>query len=166
MVNSVFSLELLALTKIAIRTYSDPDIKAFQCEKRYFLRFVSAEQWKPVIKKKLSSFNLPLVLEKKVIALMQPLSAQIDQWVLDHFSILKYCVFQPLIEYVWKDNGTIDRLKTAKGYIQCETNNLYMRFQMACVYWLEEEAKQLWGKIPGASRHRLDAIRVSPLSSR
>ncbi|GFT47884.1 uncharacterized protein NPIL_682801 [Nephila pilipes] len=166
MVNSVFSLELLALTKIAIHTYSDPDIKSFQCEKRYFLNYVSAKQWEPIMEKKLSSLNLPLVLEKKVIALIQPLRAEIEQWILDHFSILEYCTLEPLIEYVWKDNGTIDRLKTAKGYIQCETNNLILRFQMACIYWLEEEAKQLWEKMPEASRKHLDAIRVSPLSSR
>ncbi|GFT49942.1 hypothetical protein NPIL_539261 [Nephila pilipes] len=97
---------------------------------------------------------------------MQPLRAQIDQWVLDHFFILEYSIFQPLIEYVWKDNGTNERLKTAKSYIQCERNNLFLRFRMACVYWLEKEAKQLWDKMPETSRRRFDAIRVCPLCFR
>ncbi|GFT07739.1 hypothetical protein NPIL_315941 [Nephila pilipes] len=166
MVNFVFTLELLALTKIAIHTYSDTDIKAFQHEKWDILSFESAKQWEPIMKKKLSSLNLPLILEKKVIALMQPLRAEMGQWILDHLSIFKYCTNEPLIEYVWKDNGTIDRLKTAKGFIQCETNNLYLRFQIACVYWLHEEAKQLWGKMPERNKRRFDAIRVDSLSFR
>ncbi|GFT12610.1 uncharacterized protein NPIL_356721 [Nephila pilipes] len=165
MVNSIFSLELLALTKIAIHICSDPDIKAFQYRKRNSLRFVPAKRWESVMKKKLSSLNLPLKHEKKVIALMQPLSAQIDQWVMDHFSILKYCMFEQLIEFVWKDNGTIDRLKTAKSYIQRENNILFLRFQMACVYWLEDEAKRLWEKMPETSRRRLAAFDGCSVSS-
>ncbi|GFU62423.1 uncharacterized protein NPIL_588651 [Nephila pilipes] len=165
MVDSVFTLELLALTKFAIQIHSDPDIKAFQSKKQYFFRYMSAKEWEPVMEKKISSLNLPMILKKKVIALMQPISVQIDQWALDHFSISK-CIFEHLTEYVWKDNGTIDRLKTANNYIQCENNNLVLRFLMACVYWLEEEAKQLWGKMPETSRRRLDGTYICPLSSR
>ncbi|GFT34324.1 uncharacterized protein NPIL_85101 [Nephila pilipes] len=166
MVNSAFSLELFALTKFAIHILSDPDIKAFQYKNRTLIRSMSAKQWEPIIMKKLSSSDLPLLLKKKVIGLIQPLSVEIDQWTCDHYSILKYYKHESLNEYVWKDNGTIDRLKTAKNYIQCESNSLFRRFRMACVYWLEEEAKQLWEKMPESSRRRLDAIRDDSLSDR
>ncbi|GFU10252.1 hypothetical protein NPIL_296681 [Nephila pilipes] len=166
MVHSVFSLELFALTKFAVLIHNVPDIKDFQYKNGYFFRIMSAKQWEPFMKKSLSSLNIPLSLKNKVIALMQPISVQIDQWVWDHFNILKNIAHLMLIEYVWKDDGTIDRLKTAKNYIQCETNNIMLRFQMACVYWLEEEAKQLWKKMPETCRRRLDATDVHPLSSR
>ncbi|GFS70175.1 uncharacterized protein NPIL_137221 [Nephila pilipes] len=165
MVNSVFSLELLALTKIAIHILSDPDIKAILYKNQTLISSMSAKIWEPIIMKKWSSSDLPLLLKKKVIALIQPLSVEIDHWTMDHVFILKHYKNESLNKYVWKDNGTIDRLKTAKKYIQCESNSFFRRFHMACGYWLEEEAKQLWEKMPETSRRRLDAIRVDPLNS-
>ncbi|GFS51937.1 hypothetical protein NPIL_273991 [Nephila pilipes] len=98
MVNSVFSIELLAQTKIAIHTYSDTYITAFQPKKRYILSFGSAKQWEPIMKKKLSSLNLPLKFEKRIKAFMKPLTAQMDEWKFDHNSSLKYCSFEVSIE--------------------------------------------------------------------
>ncbi|GFU52703.1 uncharacterized protein NPIL_453791 [Nephila pilipes] len=166
MVNPVFSLESLALTKIAIHVYSDPDIKISQCRKRGSLEFLPQDDWEPFMQKKFSSLNLPLILEKKLNALMKPLSDEICQWKVEHFPILNYCVLEQSIEYVWNYYGTIDRIKTAESYIQCESNIIFLRFKMASVYWLEEEAKQLWEKMNENSRRRLSAFRVSRESYR
>ncbi|GFS41143.1 uncharacterized protein NPIL_381401 [Nephila pilipes] len=166
MVNPVFSLESLALTKTAIQIYSDPGFNILQCRKRCSLESPPTDDWENIIKKKISSLNLPLILEKNIYALMKPLSDEIDQWKEQHFPILYYGILEQFIEYVWKDNGTIDRIRTAKIYIQCESNNIYLRFKMACVYWLEEEAKQLWEKMEEISRKRLSGFRVFQKNSR
>ncbi|GFU16429.1 hypothetical protein NPIL_112011 [Nephila pilipes] len=121
MVNPAFSLESLALSKIAILVYSDPDIKISQCRKRGSLEFLPQDDWKPIIQKKFSSLNLPLILGKKLKALMKPFDDEINVWKVEHFPILNDFVLEQSIEYVWNYYGTIDRIKTAESYIQCES---------------------------------------------
>ncbi|GFS81861.1 uncharacterized protein NPIL_189321 [Nephila pilipes] len=151
MINSIFSLELLALTKIAVCVYSESDVKTWQCV------FMQENNWN-LVEKRFSSLKLPSILEKKLIALMKPINAQIEQWEWDHCPILRSCSWRPPTEYIWKDNGTIDRIKTAKAYVQCGNNDASMRFQMACVYWMEEEVKKLWEEMPEDLRRHLSSV--------
>ncbi|GFU22967.1 hypothetical protein NPIL_269941 [Nephila pilipes] len=72
---------------------------------------------------------------------------EINEWKIDHSSILECPSLESPIDYVWKGTETIDRLKTAKSFIQSKRNDLSKRFQMAGVYWLEEETEQMWDEI-------------------
>ncbi|GFT02621.1 hypothetical protein NPIL_496141 [Nephila pilipes] len=156
MVNSIFSLELLSMTKVAVLLYSDPDISVSQNG------FVSVKERDTTVEKKLSNLDLPPVIKRTITRLSKPLSDQIKQWVLDHLSILNFGTSIPPNKYVFKDNGTIDRIKTAKNYIENENNNVYLRFLMASVYWFEEEARTLWNEMPRAIRSHLFSIRPYP----
>ncbi|GFS68753.1 uncharacterized protein NPIL_668021 [Nephila pilipes] len=155
MIHSVYSLEQLAVTKIAIHIYNENDFNVLFQGSPERLRFLLAEEWEPILKRKLTSLKLPLILQKKVIHLIRPLSNEIDEWKLDHFAIIEYSSLKPPIEYVWKGKGKIDRLKTAANYIQCENYDIVKRFRMACVYWFQEEAKQLWKKMSKTTRKKL-----------
>ncbi|GFT59478.1 uncharacterized protein NPIL_286671 [Nephila pilipes] len=152
MITSVYSLEQLALTKIAIHIYNENDFNDFFQGSPGFLRLISAEESEPILKRKLTSLKLPLILQKKVIHLIRPLSNEIHEFKLNHSEIIEYSSLETPIEYVWKGTGKIDRLKTAASYIQCENYDLSKRFRMACVYWFQEEAKQLWKKMPESTR--------------
>ncbi|GFS41150.1 uncharacterized protein NPIL_381431 [Nephila pilipes] len=164
MIHSVYSLQQLALTKIAIHIYNENDFNALFRGSPERLRFLLAEEWVPILKRKLTSLKLPLILQKEVILLIRPLSNEIDEWKLDHFSIMECSSLDPPIEYVWKGKGKIDRLKTAASYIQREIYDLSKRFRMACVYWFQEEAKQLWKKMPETTRRKFSICLVLPLS--
>ncbi|GFT26108.1 uncharacterized protein NPIL_570701 [Nephila pilipes] len=160
MITSVYSLEQLALTKIAIHIYNENEFNDFFRWSLGFLGLISAEEWEPILKRKLTSLELPLILQKKVIRLIKPISYEIDAFKLDHSDIIEYSSLETPIEYVWKGNGKIDRLKTAASYIQCEKYDLSKRFRMACAYWFKEEAKQLWKKMPETTRKNLSTCSV------
>ncbi|GFU17456.1 uncharacterized protein NPIL_293351 [Nephila pilipes] len=166
MITSVYSLEQLALTKIAIHIYNENDFKNFFRLSPGFSRLILAEEWEPILKRKLKSLKLPLILQKKVIHLIQPLSNEIDEFKLDHSDIIEYSSLETPIEYVWKGIGKIDRLKTAASYIQCEKYDLSKRFRMACVYWFHEEAKQLWKNMPETTRKNLSTFSVHDFNCR
>ncbi|GFT21024.1 hypothetical protein NPIL_385911 [Nephila pilipes] len=155
-----FSLRTLILTKIAIQIYRHPDINTLERETREGIRFISAEKWEPIAKKKLSSLNLPWTIQREVIALMIPLSVEIGDRQYDHYPILDRRVWKPSIDYIWKENGTINRKETTKNFIKCESNDVLQRFRMAYVYWLEEEAKKLWQEMPETTRSSLSVISV------
>ncbi|GFT05371.1 hypothetical protein NPIL_629301 [Nephila pilipes] len=69
-------------------------------------------------------------------------------------------LFRP-IKFVFKGNGTIDRLKTAKSLIESQSSDISKRFELACVYWMEEETKKLWDEMNETARRELSATRMS-----
>ncbi|GFT10594.1 hypothetical protein NPIL_4591 [Nephila pilipes] len=140
MFNPVLSLELLSLKKVAVLMHSDPDIRVL--EKGTALE----KEWGPVVEKKVSTLDLPPIVKKKIPPLLKHICNVVHLWEMDHVPILGYSLWKKDIEYVWNDDITIDGLKTAKIYIHRENHSLCERFLMACVYWLEEEAKDLWKK--------------------
>ncbi|GFU03547.1 uncharacterized protein NPIL_442471 [Nephila pilipes] len=146
MINS-FSLEFLALSKVAICVYSNPNIEVLENETHDINGVLLLKQWEILASEKVSILNLPVILKEKIIAFIRQLSDEINAWKIDHSSILECPSLESPIDYVWKGIGTIDRLKTAKSFIQSKRNNLSKRFQMACVYWLQEETKQMWDEI-------------------
>ncbi|GFT51527.1 hypothetical protein NPIL_435551 [Nephila pilipes] len=158
MMDSLLSLEVLAIRKIAIRFYDDLDINTLEHGPVLFSKLSSSEKWEPIVKKKMWSIKLPLILQKKIIRSMRVLHVEIGEWKLDHSSILKYTSVEPPIKYVWKGDGTIDRLKTAMSYIQNESYDLSKRFQMARVYWFHKEAEQMWKNMPDTTRRNLSAF--------
>ncbi|GFS37952.1 uncharacterized protein NPIL_648111 [Nephila pilipes] len=158
--DSEFSLRTLILTKIAIQIYRHPDIKTLERERCEVIRYIPAEIWEPIAKEKLSSLNLPWTIHREVIALMIPLSVEIDDWEYDHYPILYNRLLKLPIDYIWKENGTIDRIETAKNFIKGESHDISLRFRMTCVYWLEEEAKKLWQEMSETTRSSLSVISV------
>ncbi|GFT40282.1 hypothetical protein NPIL_418091 [Nephila pilipes] len=142
-----FSLEFLALSKVAICVYSNPNIEVLENETHDINGVLLLKQWEILASEKVSFLNLPVILKEKIIAFMRQLSDEINAWKIDHSSILECPSLESPIDYVWKGIGTIDRLKTTKSFIQSKRNDLSKRFQMACDYWLEEETKQMWDEI-------------------
>ncbi|GFS81865.1 uncharacterized protein NPIL_189341 [Nephila pilipes] len=161
MLPSMFSLRSLALAKVAVVICNDPEIRVSHYVSRHLSDECIAKQMKRIllIQKKISNLNLPLVLEKDMNILMGPISDEIAGWKMDHSTILGDTVMGDDMEYIWKDKGTIDRLKTAKHYTECESKDISLRFQMACVYWLEDAAKRLWDEMPETTRRDLSAVR-------
>ncbi|GFT63226.1 retrovirus-related Pol polyprotein from transposon 297 [Nephila pilipes] len=130
MTNSVLSLELLALTKIAIQVYRHPDISALEDEAQSIIKYMSVQEWEPKVREKVS--YLPSSLQKKVVALIIPLSYQINNWYTDHIAILECDLREHPVEFVWKYNGIIDRLKTAKSFIHTVPRAMSLGIRKCC----------------------------------
>ncbi|GFT10598.1 hypothetical protein NPIL_4611 [Nephila pilipes] len=155
MFNPVLSLELLSLKKVAVLMHSDPDIRDLE------KGFVIEEKWAAVVKKKVSTLDLPPIIKKRIPPLLKDIRNVVDRWEMDHITILGRCSWENDIECVWNDDLTINGLKTAKIFIQNENHSLVKRFLMACVYWLEEETKDLWKKLPENVKANCSSIHVS-----
>ncbi|GFT29173.1 uncharacterized protein NPIL_671431 [Nephila pilipes] len=159
------SLEWLALTKSATLVYNDIELSEhIKPTANYFIS-VDLKELDPILKKKVWSLDLPLLIKKKITFQMRQLKREIENWYCDHKLMFKKGLFRP-IKFVWKGNGKIDRLKTARSIIECKSCDISKRFQMACVYWLEEETKKLWDEMNETARRDLSAKRLSYIECR
>ncbi|GFU25226.1 uncharacterized protein NPIL_675751 [Nephila pilipes] len=154
------SLEWLTLRKVATLVYNDIELSEHLRPKEMYLESADLEKLDPILKKKVWSLDLPLMIKKKITVKMRQLKRETKNWYYDHKLMFKNDLFRP-IKFVWKGNGTIDRLKTAKSLIECKSSDISKRFQMACVYWLEEETKKLWDEMNETARRELSATRLS-----
>ncbi|GFT29333.1 hypothetical protein NPIL_475081 [Nephila pilipes] len=157
--SSVLSLEWLAATKIATLVYSDIELSEHIKPRGEYFVSADLEKLDPILKKKVWSLDLPLLIKKKITFQMRQLKREIENWYCDHKLMFKKDLFRP-IKFVWKGNGKIDRLKTARSLIECQSSDISKRFQLACVYWLEEETKKLWDEMNETARRELSALRI------
>ncbi|GFY49420.1 uncharacterized protein TNIN_300281 [Trichonephila inaurata madagascariensis] len=157
MLNFILSLEHLAMMKIAVDMYNDPEIRAFENDS-YSITAMPMEKLEPLVKKKMPNLDIFPRLQQRIIGLMRPISYEITTWLQDHHDILEIKTLEPAIEFSWKSNGTIDRMKTAKNLMRSENFNILLRFRMACVYWSEEDARRLWNEmLPSERRYHCDS---------
>ncbi|GFU37764.1 uncharacterized protein NPIL_313611 [Nephila pilipes] len=153
------SLEWLALTKVATLVYNDIELSEHLKPEETYLVSADLEKLDPILKKKVWSLDLPLMIKKKITVQMRQLKRETKNWYYDHKLMFKNDLFRP-IKFVWKGNGTIDRLKTAKSLIECKSSDISKRFELACVYWMEEETKKLWDEMSETARRDLSATRL------
>ncbi|GFT16009.1 uncharacterized protein NPIL_378521 [Nephila pilipes] len=151
MLNFILSLEHLALIKIAVDIYNDPEIRSFENES-YSITSMPMEKLEPLVKKKMLNLDIFPRLQKRIIGLMRPISYEITTWLQDHHDVLEIKTLEPSIEFSWQSNGTINRLKTAKNIMRSEDFSVLMRFRMACIYWSEEDARRLWKDLHPSDR--------------
>ncbi|GFT74431.1 uncharacterized protein NPIL_283161 [Nephila pilipes] len=110
------------------------------------------KSWEDLVEKKISSFSLPPLLRSEFFDIIRSVTAEIDQWIKDHYRILfhylheersVYCYFQ------WNSLGKIDRQKTARTLITIEGLHPDDHFNVALNYGMMDQLLAvMYGKTP------------------
>ncbi|GFT86811.1 uncharacterized protein NPIL_227601 [Nephila pilipes] len=138
------SLEDIAVAKIAVDVYSDPAVMEMEMVSKIYK--TPDKRWKPIIENLIPSRIYHKQLQRKIIAMMRPISYEYMLWK------CSYVYFtggqDPLPNDLhWKSDGTIDRLETANLLIESATFPMTQRFRLACNCWLEEDVLKVWDKM-------------------
>ncbi|GFT16021.1 uncharacterized protein NPIL_378561 [Nephila pilipes] len=134
------TLEHLALVKVAIITYYSPEITDIKEKFKKGIGSMDSREWKPLLLEKLKNSVLPHILHEKLLGVLQPISLEIESWTED----MLYCGIHKPLDICWKSFGTIDRLETAKRFVQSEDSNVIQRFAMACHFWMSDDVLKIW----------------------
>ncbi|GFW76128.1 hypothetical protein TNCV_2057751 [Trichonephila clavipes] len=118
-VNFLPSLQHLAIVKAAVAVFTNHEVMEFEKKLRITTgcSFFNAERiaWEPFLWKKISLLSLPVVFQKKVLALMMPFSFEYWMYHYDHHGRFKNDLCCNHINHiVWNSFGMIDRFKTAE----------------------------------------------------
>ncbi|GBM03279.1 hypothetical protein AVEN_142565-1 [Araneus ventricosus] len=156
------SLQHLAAVKVALAVYYD-DIIQLSGESILsdeVCRTTYKESW--IMIQKIASVKLskllPESLQKQVVQLIQPMSSEAQIWITNHSVIKKHVKKDFANNLCWKPEGTIDRIKTAKQFIQNKKIDTRVRFVIACIYFLESEILTLWREMSAFRRMSIPRI--------
>lgn len=154
------SLEHITLVKIAAILWNLPDVRALMmkfclplqpCEES-----PSRKKWQAVeeiVIEKVSKLPQPRHLQEKVLGLVKPIGLQILKWIEYHCK--NFLGVNLPNEFCWMAQGTLDKKKTAGVLIKDEQMDITERYNLACIYCLEEDIPKLWNKIPENRRNFL-----------
>ncbi|GFT34286.1 uncharacterized protein NPIL_311341 [Nephila pilipes] len=101
----------------------------------------------------LSSLDLPNVLKKPTMGIIQALGIEIANWCLWHKVFLIDATLDYWNRIQWYSHGTINRLETARALIRDENISIGQRFNLACAYYLESDVRTLWKDMSLEYRH-------------
>ncbi|GBN85491.1 hypothetical protein AVEN_122091-1 [Araneus ventricosus] len=153
----LLSLKEMALRRVAVLLWSDSDILAsiskFQMSEFAFDK--TGREWRVTIedkiKDKMFKLKLPESLTKQMIVLIRPNSLEIRRWKKSH----EYYLWMKIREILpnsakpcWTTAGTIDNKKTAEKLVRCYVLDVVERYELACLYCLEDGIPLLWEKVP------------------
>ncbi|GFU24543.1 uncharacterized protein TNCV_2264951 [Trichonephila clavipes] len=148
------SLQHILHVKIASIICRIPEVKASIVESRNKLHFSPSQEWTALINKKISLLGLPSLLQKRIDHLILPISLTMIEWLSYHLSILGF--EDDLLNCLhWKSDGTIDELETATSLVRNENIRIDRRFNLACIYCLENDIRELWKKLYWYQQHYL-----------
>ncbi|GFT07733.1 uncharacterized protein NPIL_315921 [Nephila pilipes] len=137
------SLENIAALPFAITLYNDSEMQQFFKNTKFWLS--PNEEWKVIMKKKISNSVYSEPLQEKIMSLMKPMNYEVEMWKKQHKSFYGKEVEQRITsKFHWKMDGTIDRLKTASFLIQSDVLQMRHRFRLACNYWPKERVISIW----------------------
>ncbi|GFS68001.1 uncharacterized protein NPIL_193571 [Nephila pilipes] len=91
----------------------------------------------------LSSLDLPNVLKNRTMGIIEALSKEIKIWCAGHCVFLIDANLDYWDRIQWYSHGNINRLETARAFIQDENINIRERFNLACAYYLED-VRTMW----------------------
>ncbi|GFT61045.1 uncharacterized protein NPIL_460381 [Nephila pilipes] len=134
------SLQHLALVRVAITAYYSPEITDIKEKFKNGIGSTRIHEWQPLMLKRLKKSVLPHIFHEKLLGILQPISLEIESWEED---MLDLGIHKPL-DICWKSLGTIDRVETAKRFVQSEDSNVIQRFNMACHFWMSDDVLEIW----------------------
>ncbi|GBL90444.1 hypothetical protein AVEN_180284-1 [Araneus ventricosus] len=155
----LLSLKEMALRRVAVLLWSDSDISASILKFPFY--GYGNKEWEKILREtildkvvdKASKLQLPKSLTKQMIDIVLAIGVEIRRWKdmhYDIFSILFEDINLPVWEKLcWTTGGTIDDRKTAEALVRCNVLDVETRFQLACLYCLEDYIPLLWEELPG-----------------
>ncbi|GFX55620.1 uncharacterized protein TNCV_269081 [Trichonephila clavipes] len=147
LVNYVPSLLHIASVKVATAIYMGREIQEFEKNPQIRSFFnTHGEKWEPFVSLKVSQCALPVELQEKIVALMRPLSFELNTWFLDHIQFFQNQRYD--IYIVWNSYGMIDRLKTIERCIFTNCVPIDYRIHLACQYKIWTGIMELFEEAP------------------
>ncbi|GFT08407.1 uncharacterized protein NPIL_694181 [Nephila pilipes] len=101
----------------------------------------------------LSSLYLSNKLENLSMGIIKALGKEIGTWCSCHRLFLVDANVDYWNRMQWYSHGTINRLETARAFIQDENVNIGQRFELACAYYLEADARTLFENMSSEYRN-------------
>ncbi|GBN51233.1 hypothetical protein AVEN_14051-1 [Araneus ventricosus] len=158
----LLSLKEMALRRVAVFFWSDTDILASISKFRLheFPTEDSKKEWLEKIdnkiKDKMLKLELPKSLTKQMIDIVRPIGLEIRRWKKFHQDFFHEGLFQSSEEIClpasaklcWTTAGRIDNKKTAEELVCCGGLDLRNRYELACLYCLEDDIPLLWAELP------------------
>ncbi|GFR14967.1 uncharacterized protein TNCT_227221 [Trichonephila clavata] len=95
---------------------------------------------------------LPNEIQKKLVGVVMALAMEIKTWFDCHKYIVRDDNLDLRNKVNWFSFGIIDRLQTARIFIQDENLNIRERFHLACTYYFEDYVQMLWRNMSRADR--------------
>ncbi|GFY72169.1 uncharacterized protein TNIN_219391 [Trichonephila inaurata madagascariensis] len=143
------SLLYMAMVKTATEICRIPEIKEFITRSPETnpsaMAFAYSQEWVSLIKSKVSLLKIPVELQQQLIQFIRPISIKIKEWVIIHCGFL--LCDNPEIDFQnylhWKSDGTIDALKSSASLVQDEYVSVSLRYRIAGVYYLMDDARKL-----------------------
>ncbi|GFX22418.1 uncharacterized protein TNCV_3600501 [Trichonephila clavipes] len=87
--------------------------------------------------------HLPPEAKKLLGGIVIALGLEIKQWFESHRLIVRGDIYNLRNKLSWFSFGVIDRLETARNFIQDEAFNIGDRFHLACKYCFEDDVQML-----------------------
>ncbi|GBM14348.1 hypothetical protein AVEN_55341-1 [Araneus ventricosus] len=158
------SLEHIALVKVATTLWNQDDIRALI--EKFYSEIVSGrrirEKWQVIedkVVEKLPQLSQPEPLKSEILGFIKPIGSQILKWLEYH---IKNCqLHMKLPNLCWTPEGTVDKKKTAEVLSKDENLDITRRYELACIYCLEDDIPELWNKIP--KNHRIIYYKEDPI---
>ncbi|GFU87478.1 uncharacterized protein TNCV_2446121 [Trichonephila clavipes] len=127
--------------------------KSFREKLCFPLCILHSKKWEKLVKKKVSTYPISANLQEKVADMVRHVNSEVEKWFLDHSPITCRTIDMRNI-FIWKSNGSIDRVKTAEVLVQVERLNISKRFIVASFYCLEGDVISLWNKMTEKEKRR------------
>ncbi|GFQ70513.1 uncharacterized protein TNCT_5981 [Trichonephila clavata] len=116
------------------------------------------KQWEILLGKKVSTFRLPELIQKEIMALVRLIVLEVDKWLEDHARI-PMSITSTQISFHWTQDAKIDRVKTAKELIANNVISVKDRFLLGCQYCFEDDVALLWGMLSGLQQVVFQEVR-------
>ena len=149
------SLEHFALVKIVIALWNRSDVRCSIAKFSFRLPVWNRlEEWQNIevrVMEKVPRLPLPKFLNERIKSFVRPIGIQILKWIEYHRED-HYIQINLPAEICWTPQGTIDKRKTAEILVKEEKLDITIRYNLACIYCLENNISELWSKVPKSFR--------------
>lgn len=147
------SLEHIALVRIAISLWQQSDIRNLIIKLSVpFKHGNGREYWRRIedkVMKNALQLPQPELLKQRVSGFIKPIGLEILKWIkYSHGSYSNDQYIDLPNVFHWTLQGTIDKAKTAEALIRDPKIDIRTRYNLACIYCLEDHIQELWNKIP------------------
>ncbi|GBN28321.1 hypothetical protein AVEN_270346-1 [Araneus ventricosus] len=102
--------------------------------------------------------SIPGGLRRRAFAAVHGLHYAVEKWKGDHSQFLRYKDGGHFFH--WRSDGTIDSVKTAEHLVMDENINIRERFDLACLYSLEQSIQTLWTEMESSGESENFSSRV------
>ncbi|GBN69817.1 hypothetical protein AVEN_155805-1 [Araneus ventricosus] len=145
-------LKQMALRKVTIGLWSGADIINLIKQFRYQTPIddFQTKEWHSLVEKKVkekvSLLVLPQAIRKELMHAIKPIGPKMLKWKMHHQSLFPD-VGDVLDQLCWTSVGTVDYCETATALIKQEQINIISRYQLACLYCLDDDIPLIWGNL-------------------